>query len=345
MRSLLALASVLVASHAAAGEKVDPAAAADKLALKGNVLVWHDAVLLADPSETARTLQLATFEGPRKDRVGHAVVMKVVAGKGAFIEVELAGDEGCTWSRLVLPDDLARVRMFVRRADIAPVLVKPFARTFPDGSSITLGVGTPVVATDAGTFVVSLHGDELEVDVPATQVGYAYVPPKSNGVNMTAGATIQVAPKTAATLGERTLSLTAWKAAPVAQRGETAVVALEDRCASAHVVVPSKALLELDEDAVELESNSGGNNAMMNLRDEVFLPRLTPLSIGERQVAVAAKPIFLHAAPTGKHACIVRAIKLQSDFDVLRTDEKLRVCAPAASVARETVRRARAAQR
>lgn len=346
MRSLIVFGSVLfVSSHALAGEKLDPAAADDKLALKGNVLVWHDATLLAEPSESARTLQLATFDGPRKDRVGHAVVMKVVSGKGAFVEVELTGEEGCTWSRVVVPDDLARVRMFVRRGDIAPVIVKPFTKTFGDGTSIMVGVGTPVVATDAGTFVVSLHGDEVEVDVPAAQVGYAYVLPKSSGVNMTAGATTQIAGKTAATLGERRVSLTAWKAAPVEKRGENALVALEDRCASAHVVVPSKSLLELDEDAVEVEVGGGSgssNNAMTNLRDDSYLPKLTPLSIGARQVAVAAKPIYLHAEPTGKHACIVRAVKIQSDFDVQRTDEKLRVCAPAAKVAREL---RRAAQR
>lgn len=344
MRSLLVLTSLLAGSHALAGEKVDPVAADDKLVLKGNVLVWHDAMLLAEPSETARTLQLATFEGPRKDKVGHAVVMRVVAGKGSFVEVELAGDEGCSWSRTVVPDDLARVRMFVRRADIAPVIVKPFTKTFADGTSITLGIGTPVVATDAGTYVVSLHGDELEVDVPAAQVGYAYATPKSHGVTMTAGATTQIAPKTAATLGERTVTLNAWRAAPVEKRGETALVALEDRCVTAQVVVPAKALLQLDEDAVEVGSTGGGNSAMTSLRDECFLPRLTPLSIGERQVAVAAKPIFLHAEPTGKHACIQRAIKIESELEVQRTDAKLRVCAPAANVSRE-LRRARAAQR
>jgi hypothetical protein len=110
------------------------------------------------------------------------------------------------------------------------------------------------------------------------------------------------------------------------------------------LIVASKALLALDEDAVEVESNGSSNGSVMNLRDDAFLPRLTPLSIGERQVAVAAKPIFLHAEPTGKHACIQRAIKIESELDVQRTDAKLRVCAPAKTVSRE-VRRARAAQR
>ena len=142
MRCLLACSLLLFSSSAFAGSKLDPVGAAEEKPLKGNVLVWHDATLLSEPSETARTLQLATFDVPRKDRVGHVVAMKVVAGKGAFVEVELAGDEDCTWSRVVVPDDLARVRMFVRRTDIAPALVKPFTKTFADGTQITLAVGT-----------------------------------------------------------------------------------------------------------------------------------------------------------------------------------------------------------
>lgn len=337
MRCLLACSLLLFSSSAFAGSKLDPVGAAEEKPLKGNVLVWHDATLLSEPSETARTLQLATFDVPRKDRVGHVVAMKVVAGKGAFVEVELAGDEDCTWSRLVVPDDLARVRMFVRRADIAPALVKPFTKTFADGTQITLAVGTPVVATDASTYVVSLRGDEFEVEIPTTSVGHAYVPPKSSSAINAMGQTITIAAATKATLGTSPLALTpAWKAAPVEKRGADAMVSIEDRCITAHVVVPAKSLAEVDESAIDVGTDEGGSHSsMLNLRDDVLLPKLTPLSIGERQVAVAAKHIYLHAEPTGKHACIHRAIKIESALEVKRTDAKLRLCAPAANVARE----------
>ncbi|HLL23662.1 MAG TPA: hypothetical protein VK427_16100 [Kofleriaceae bacterium] len=332
MRMLLSL--LLVSSSAFAATKVDPVGATE-VQLKGNVLVWHDAVLYAEPAETAKTLQLATFDAARKDRVGHVVVMKVVSGKGAFVEVELAGDAGCTWSRTVVPDDLARVRMFVRRADIAPVLVKSFAKTFEDGTSITLGPGTPVVATDAGTHVVSLRGDEVELAIPAGSVGFAYVPGKSASVLAGGGQTIAVAASTPAQLAGRTVPLTAWKAAPITKRGDAAVVALEDRCMAATVIVPAASLAELDESTLDVGTSDGGGASMLSLRDDHYLPRLTPLSIGEHAVAVAAKPIFLHAEPSGKHACIQRAIKIESALPVNATDAKLRVCAPAASVARE----------
>ncbi len=339
MRSLV-FSLLLLSTSAVAGTKTDPAGAGETEALRGTVLVWHDAKLYAEPNETARTLQLATFEAARTERVGHVMALQVVSAKGPFVEVELAGDEDCTNSRVVVADDIARVRMFVRRADIAPVLVKPFAKTFPDGTSISLAAGTPVVATDAGTFVVSLRGAELELDVPAASVGHAYTPAKAGNAVMS-GQTLAIAAATKATLGGRSLALTAWKAAPVEKRGDSAVVALEDRCVTAHVVVPAKSLGEVDESTLDLDE--GGGSASMTLRDEYFLPRLTQLAIGERTVAVAAKPIYLHAAPMGKHACIQRPIKLESTLEVTRTDEKLRVCALATQVASETIRSARSA--
>jgi hypothetical protein len=221
-------------------------AAADAENLKGNVLVWHDATLFSEPSETARGLHLATFDVPRIDRVGHVVAMKVVSTKGAFVEVELTGAEDCTWSRVVVPDDIARLRMFVKKTDIAPVLVKPYAKTFPDGTSISLAAGTPVIATDANTFVVSMQGDEIEVDVPAASVGHAYMNGKT-AAGMTMGQTIVVAPATLAKLGERIVSLTNWKGAPGDRKGTNAIVAIEDRCNVAKLAVPAASLSDLDE--------------------------------------------------------------------------------------------------
>ena len=339
MRFLLALSLSLASTTALAGSKIEPSGAAEATRLKGHVLVWQDAPLFAEPDETARSLKLATFEGSRKDRVGHVIALEVVSAKGAFVEVELTGDEDCTWSRVVVPDDIARVRMFVRRSDLAPVLVKPFTKTFADGSSITLAAGTPVVPTDATTHVVSLRGDEVELEIPAAQIGHAYTPAKSSNA-MIAGQTLAIAARTKATLGERALVLTGWKGAPVEKRGDTTLVAIEDRCIAAHLAVPTKALADVDESTIEL---SGGGGAVMDLRDEFFLPRLTPLMIGTRVVAVAARPIYLHAEPTGKNACIQRLIKLESALEVNRTDERLRVCAPATKVARETMRSARSA--
>jgi hypothetical protein len=339
----LAYLLLLISSHALAGSKIDPPSASEATALRGNVVVWHDALLYAEPSEGARTLQLATLDGARKDQVGHVVALKVVGGKGGFVEVELTGQQDCTLSRVVVPDDLARVRMFVRRADLAPVLMKPFTKSFADGTSITLAAGTPVAATDAGTYVVSLGGDELEVDVPASSVGFSYTAAKSRGA-ITIADTLAIAPATQATVGERTLALTAWHGALVEKRGDSTLVAIDRGCASARVLVPSKAVQDADEAAGDLTASDDASD-VLSLRDECFLPKLTPLSIGEHQVALAAKPIYLHAEPTGKQACIQRAIRIDSVFAVKGTDDRLRVCAPATKVAHDRYRSARSAPR
>ena len=339
----LAYLLLLLSSHAFAGTKLDPASAPETDAVRGNVVVWHDALFFAEPSESARTLQLATFEGARKDRVGHVIALKVVSGKGAFVEVELTGQQDCGWSRVVVPDDLARVRMFVRRADLAPVIVKPFTKAFADGTSITIAPGTPVLATDAGTFVVSVRGDEVEVDVPAASIGYGYASAKTRRAIMTAD-TLAVAAGANATLGERTLALSAWQASLVERRGDSSLVSIHAGCSSAQVLVPSKALSDADETDGDLAASDDAND-VMSLRDEFFLPKLTQLTIGARSVAVAAKPIYLHDEPMGKNACIQRAIRIESALEVKRTDDKLRLCAPATKVMRERLRSARSAPR
>jgi hypothetical protein len=332
---------LLISSSAFAATKVDPPSASDTDVLRGNVLAWHDATLYADAADDAHTMQLATFDTARKDRVGHVIALKVIGTKGGFVEVELTGQEDCTGSRVVLPDDLARVRMFVRRADLAPVLVKAFAKTFPDGTSISLAVGTPVVATDAGTYVVSLRGDEVEVDVPSASVGFAYSTAKMKKTIM-AGDTQAIAAATAAKLGDRTVTLNGWHGAPTDRRGDSTLVTLDGGCIAAKLLVPTKSLWDTDEVTGDLSASNDGNDTV-SLRDECFLPKLTALSIGTHQVAVAAKPIYLHAEPMGKNACIQRAIRIESTFEVKPTDDKLRVCAPATKVARERLRSARSA--
>jgi hypothetical protein len=339
----IAYSLLLISSYATAGTKLDPPSAPDSDVLRGNVLVWHDAKFFGEPSDTAQSIQLATFDGARKDHVGDVVALKVIGGKGPFVEVELTGQRDCNWSHVVVPDDLARVRMFVRRADLAPVVVKPVTKSFTDGTSISLAVGTPVLATDAGTYVISVHGDELEVDVPAASVGFAYTTAKSR-TTIIAGQTLAITPATQAKLGERTIALTAAEGAPVERRGDSTLVALDGSCVVAHVLVATKALKDSDESTGNLSASSE-NSDVVSLRDECFLPKLTALSSGKHQVALAAKPIYLHAEPMGKNACIQRAIRIDSDLAIKRGEDKLRVCAPATKVAHDRMRSARSAPR
>src|SRR5262249_4246355 len=132
--------------------RIEPVCALDAEPLKGNVLVWHDAALYTAPSDNASTARVAVLGGARRDRVGHAMPMHVVATHGSFVEVEILDDPGCTWTRLATTDDIAKLHLFVKRADLAPVLVKPFDKTFADGTRIALRPGVPVVPTTAGAY-------------------------------------------------------------------------------------------------------------------------------------------------------------------------------------------------
>src|SRR5262245_40800226 len=105
---------------------VDPPVAPANAKLAGSVLVWIDAPFYLAPRADAPSLQFAQLDA-RKDRVGHAVPMRVVAARGAFVEVETPVLDDlhntvtdCAWHAIAPANDLGRLRLFVRRSDLAP---------------------------------------------------------------------------------------------------------------------------------------------------------------------------------------------------------------------------------
>lgn len=330
---LLAITTVLLAvSHASAS----------------NVLVWQDAPLYSEPSDQAAALKLAALDGARTDHPGSVIAMRVVATVGDYLQVApLAGE--CTSAHLVVPDDISKLTLYVKRVDVAPVLAKPFQAAFADGTRIELSPGMPVVAgADGKSFAISLRGDTFVVDLPSASVATSYTPARAKPITMTAGGSLAIARGTKARLGDRTFTLGAWEGAPVAKSGGSATVALEDNCATVHVTVPTSALRDSDEDSFELGgigsgSGSGSAGGALDLRGEYFIAAGTALAVGSRTVATAARPIYLPVAPSGKTACFERRFQLSAPASDTATDTRLRFCVPAASVVRERVRTARSA--
>src|SRR5262249_4648096 len=119
-------------------QRVDPPGASDTEPLKGNVLVWSDATLYTEPSDTATAVHAAALEKARKDSAGEVVAMHVVSIQKGFIEVEPAAELDCTWSRLQTTDDVAKLHVFVKRADLAPVVTAPVEKSFDNGSRFAL---------------------------------------------------------------------------------------------------------------------------------------------------------------------------------------------------------------
>ena len=312
--------------------------------LSGNVLVWQDATFYTDANPDAATLQVAKLDAPRGNRVGSVVAMHVLSTKGDFVEVEPLEGRDCTWSQLVTNDDLAKLRLFVRRADLARVLTKPYNKTFADGSKLTLRPGTPVLATDKGRYAVSLRGQVVYTEITSSATGFSYMPDRSRATAMAMQEWV-LAPNTPVKLGDQTLTPAHWRAAAIEKRGAQTVFTVEDRCTSLQVTVPASAVKEASDDDASISFGSAGRG-LLELRDEAFIPPKTPLTIKGRQVAVAAKPIYLPARATTKNVCFERRVRLETEIlqpNIDDVDSTLRLCAPATRVAYERMRSARSA--
>jgi hypothetical protein len=322
--------------------RADAGGAPASEALRGYVLVWHDAPFYADASDTSAHIRVAALPARK---AGHAVPMHVVSTSGAFVEVEPVDDVHCTWSRLATTDDIAQLKLFVKRSDLAPVITRPHAKKFADGTSISLKAGVPVVAQADGWYAAALRGDELPVEVPAAAVGWSYTPERTKAITAITGRDFALAPRTKVTLGERTVVLTdAPTASSVERRGATALYAMEDRCVAATVAAPGANVRDSDEDTAEI--STGGGYGVLDLRHEDYLPIGTPLVVDKRQVAMVVKPIYLPTAGTGKTVCFDRRIKLATALLPPSTDElddRLRVCAATARVVHEKLRSSRSA--
>jgi hypothetical protein len=350
MKRFLAALLLVGTGRVHAGDRIDPSAPSDTEQLRGSVLVWTDATLYTEPDDAATTLHAASVPAARKNHAGEVMPMHVVAvTKDGFVEVEPADDVECTWSRLETSDDIGRLRLFVKRADLAPVLVTPFEKVFENGTRIALRPGVPLAPTSGGKWVVGLRGGEVIVDLPPGTVGHAYTADKSKRPAAIADdREYSLAPNTAVKLGDRSFVLGDRRANAVERRGDTTLFVLKGRCVEVAVSVPSKAVRVIDEDEVTISSGSSSGVGVLEMRDHDYIPAGTQLATPSGHlVAAAAKPIYLTAAPHGKTACFERRIRVEAiegeALDPTDDDNKLKLCAPSGRVLHERVRSASAA--
>jgi len=335
---VFALSMVLVPVVAFAETRVEPPGASDAEPLRGNVLVWHDAAFYVEPSETAATVHVATLAA-RKDLAGHVVPMHVLATRGAFVEVEPT-DVDCTWSRFTTSDDLAKLHLFVKRADLAPVITKPFDKTFSDGTHVALRPGVAVVPEDNGVYAVSLGGDDLDIEIPPASIGHAYTPERAKPVVVNAQ-DYAIAPATKAMLGERPATITR-HASSIDKRGATMLYTIDSRCAAVTVAVPSGAVSAVD-DGDDTSVLSEGRMGMIDVHGTDYFPAATTLSTPTgTPIATAAKKIYLPGSGMGKQACFDRRMWIDAPSSLAPdrdgVDDKVRLCAPASKVAHDKVR-------
>ncbi len=141
------------------------------------VLVWLDAPLHRRPGDDA-PLQIYDFDDGRAQRPGQALVARLVARQGPWHELVpvarwLDDDRHtrhCIGTSFVTDDGL-EVVVWVHEDDLAPVLTRTLTQAHPDGTSVTLEPGVPIVGGNPW-----FDGYTLPIDVDPDLVGTTYQP-------------------------------------------------------------------------------------------------------------------------------------------------------------------------
>jgi hypothetical protein len=356
MRTVFVLA-VLVPSVVVADGRVAPAGAAPREVLRGDVLVWDDARLYVEPDVTGPSLQLATLDAPRAERPGHAFAMHVVSTPGPLVEVEPASGFDCAWSRLGA-GPLAKLRLFVKREDLAPVVIARATTTFKDRTSIDLWPGTPVVAVSKGTYAIGLFGDEPIVAIPASKIGHAYTPkpptreealvaavsgidsPPYDVLGDASSDRFAVKAQARVTLGGQSFTLRtrsgAWTTETVTPSGALRLFTLHTHCARVRVAASAEDVVAWSPPAWTAPAFDG--SGILN-GSAYYIVATSPLqSASGRQVAIAKEPIGVPEPKGAATSCADLALGLDSiadapaDVPAQPADATLHVCARAAQV-------------
>ncbi len=331
---------VLAANTAAADSTIDPKPIDPTAKLTGDtVLVWNDATFYLEADANGPKLVLGVLDKPRKDQVGYTLPLHVLGTSGDFVEVEPIAGTDCGWTTLSVPPDLTKLRVFVKRTDLAPVVTKPFVKAYKDGTTLDIKPGLAVVPLATGAYRVSFETFEIDAPIPATSVGYAY-----SGFNTkrttTKSGDFYVDDKTTVTLGDRTFELPRMiKVATVDKRKTTTFLPVTVTCAKARLSVANA-----DVQSGEFGQGfgiGGGGSGRGQYGERWVLPKGTAVFAPglKRQVAVTAREVEV-TKPDGKHeACFVRDWELAQPYPTeapwTKTPQprpKLMVCAPASSV-------------
>lgn len=305
---------------------------ADKLS--GNVLVWVDAPMYLDPDVTGPHIRLAKLDHGREQDVGHVVAMRVVSTTGDFVEVEPTGVE-CAWWRVVKPDSLASLHLFVHKNHLAPVLTKPFSATFKNGSSVALQPGVAVVANK-----VAFHSSIAPLTIPATSIGLSYQPRSIAAIVKPTKRTALLDENTDVMLGEHAFSLGPWVASTATKRGDRMLFPIATRCMTATVSAPSDRVHFNVSLGAGIEPGAAAPLPLKLSGDRYYLKARTKLTseTGDRVVATLATDTDV-TKPAGAKACgefvISReevVVEAPHILDAARPVRTLRLCAPATAV-------------
>lgn len=303
----------------------------DAADLRGDAMIWEDATIYLEPYESSASVRFNVFSR-RRDQVGQAIPVRIIdSSLKNFVEIEAPGRGDCTWRKLDVDPRLEGLRLFVRREDLAPVLIKPYEMKWSDGTRLKLAIGMPVMPTSTGDYVVGLKQDKVRVAIPHASVGYLYKggkitdpePIKEKSALVSRGASVK--------LGDEGFQVRSnWYGPAPDRKSETALVKLTARCLEMVISAPVSNF-RVTEPPRLIPSALPALPPITGWKIPTGTPLMTPSG---REVAVAAKDIGVPlAAPAPEQVCF------EARFAMLREDETygtlsrtVRLCAPGSAV-------------
>ncbi len=323
----LAVALVLVARIAHADDLEVPGR--DSTELRGDAMVVDNAPFYFEPWEGGQAM---VYGYGRTHNASASIPVRIVAASlRDFVEVELVQQDTCSQARLAPDPRIDGVRLFVKRRDLVPVLVKPFAITFANGTSARLSPGVPVLPLDGDRYQVAARGDVIELPIPHSSVGYTYTRGAAAEPPLPSGALWRLERVMPVKLGDADFEArTGWLATRSDERGERVKLRWATRCIELVVEVPAKSLRKASRPVADLHAQAAAPPAPTGQT----IPPGTPLAtLHGHGVAVATSAIDV-LPPTGDTACF------DARFVFWFLDQRpwsqyprtVRLCAPASAV-------------
>ena len=298
----------------------------DSTELAGDAMIWEDAAIHIEPWEGGVMARFSSLGG-RRDNVGRAIPVKIIsAAMRDFVEIQFVQPDTCAYRRATVDGRVTGMRMLVKRADLAPVLVKPFAVTHPNGTSARVQPGVPVMPTPGGSYVISAHGDLVRLPIPHGSVGFTYPRTRVEDPKFPTGVTWKLENTNTVKLGDTDITVRhTWRAPKPVKRGAMSNLKWAARCIELVVAAPTKHVAGFK----ELGWGGGSGVGYGAGPTQHTIPRGTPLSTpGGHEVGIAAVEIPVYQPANGM-ACFDAHVTMFRLDEVTkpRTDRTYRLCA------------------
>jgi hypothetical protein len=295
--------------------------------LRGDAMVWEDAPLFVEPWDGGAHIKF-NYISRRRDEPGRSMPIRIIdSTMRNFVEVVAPGRADCSWRRIDVDGRIEGLRLFVRRSDLAPILVKPYQMQWSDGTRIKLSPGMALMPTANGEYLVGLRNDKVRLPIPHGSVGYVYrAPAKITDPELPKDKVVRIDRNVTLKLGEEGFQVRSnWYAPVPEKKTDVALVKLGLRCAELVVTAPAQSLR-----AMEPPRPYVGATITQPTPTGWRIPAGAPLmTVGGREVAVAAKDIAVTMpSPAPDTVCFEARVSMVREDETYGTAYRsIRLCA------------------